>query len=172
MDRLEACAIIVRVEQRQLLLAVHRIVGVVDVEHDARRRPGEAPAVEIDLAEPNPHQRPPAGEVLQPRQCRLAHQVGASLGASAHRDLQRGIGAQGIDIVAVLVAGGDHQHPRRRHLGVAVAHAGRIAIVAEWAGNRLGQPQPRGDFAQHDQAAVGRQAAGIERGCERLGRDR
>ena len=141
-DRLEAGAVVVRVEQRQLLLAVHGIVGVVDVEHDARRRPGEAAAVEIDLAEPDPRQRSPVGEVLQPRQRRLAHQVGAGLGASADRDLQRGIGAQRIDVVAVLVAGGDHQHPRRHHLGVAVTDAGRIALVAERAGDRLGKPQP------------------------------
>ena len=35
MDRLEAMCTRVRIEQRQLLLAVHQIVGVVDVEHDA-----------------------------------------------------------------------------------------------------------------------------------------
>jgi len=33
-DRLEAGAVVVRVEQRQLLLAVHGIIRVVDVEHD------------------------------------------------------------------------------------------------------------------------------------------
>ena len=36
-DRLEAGAVVVRVEQRQFLLAVHGIVGVVDVEHDAQQ---------------------------------------------------------------------------------------------------------------------------------------
>ncbi len=39
--------------------AVHGIIRVVDVEHDARRRPSEAAAVEIDLAEPDPCQRSP-----------------------------------------------------------------------------------------------------------------
>ena len=93
-DRLEAGAVVVRVEQRQLLLAVHGIVGVVDVEHDARWRPREAPAVEIDLAETDAGERTPVGEVLQPRQRRLAHQVGAALRCPADRDLQCGIGAQ------------------------------------------------------------------------------
>src|SRR5690606_8549724 len=55
-DRLEAGAVVMRIEQRQLLLAVHGIVRVVDVEHDARRRAGEAAAVEIDLAEADPRQ--------------------------------------------------------------------------------------------------------------------
>ena len=36
-DRLEARAVVVGVEQRQLLLAVHGIIGVVDVEYDAGR---------------------------------------------------------------------------------------------------------------------------------------
>jgi hypothetical protein len=34
-DRLEAGTVVVRVEQRQLLLAMDGIVGVVDVEYDA-----------------------------------------------------------------------------------------------------------------------------------------
>ena len=171
-DRLEAGAVVVRVEQCQLLLAVHGIIRVVDVEHDARRRPREAAAVEIDLPEPDPCQRSPVGNVLQPRQRRLAHQVGTAFGAATDRDLQRGIGAQGIDVVAVLVTGGDHQHPCRHHLGVAVADASRIAIVVQRVGDGLGEPQARDDLTQHDQAAVRRQASGIERGCERLGLDR
>ena len=93
-------------------------------------------------------------------------------GARPHGDLQGRIGAQRIDVVAVLVAGRDHDHPRHRHLGVAVPDAGRIAVVTERSGDRLGQPEALGDLAQHDDAAVRRQAAGIERGCERLALDR
>ena len=172
MDRLEAGAVVVGVEERQLLLAVHGIVGVVDVEHDARRRAGEAAAIEIDLAEPDASQRAPVGNVLQPRQRRLAHQIGAGLGHAADGNLQRRIGAQRVDVVAVLVAGRDHEHPRRHHLGIAVPDACRIAFIAKRAGDRLGQAEARRDLAQHDQAAVRGQAAGIERGCERLTLDR
>jgi hypothetical protein len=49
-----------------------------------------------------------------------------------------------------------------------VPHASRIAIVAQRPGDRLGQPEALGDLAQQDQAAVRRQAAGIEGGCEWL----
>ena len=41
-DRLEASAPRVGLEQRQLLLAVHQVVGVVDVEHDRCRQAGVA----------------------------------------------------------------------------------------------------------------------------------
>jgi hypothetical protein len=44
----------------------------------------------------------------------------------------------------------------------------RIAIAPERSCNRPGQIEPFGDLAQHDDAAVRRQAAGIERGCEQL----
>jgi hypothetical protein len=144
------------VEQRQFLLAVHGIIGVVDVEHDAGRRSCEASAVEIDLPEPDAGERSPVGYVLQSGQRRLAHQVGAGLGRAAYGDLQGRIGPQRVHVVAVLVAGRDHDHPRHRHLGKAVPDAGRIAIVDERPRNCLGQPKPLGDLAQHDDAAVRR----------------
>lgn len=50
--------------------------------------------------------------------------------------------------------------------------AGRIAIVAQWPGDRPDQIQACLDLAQDDEPAVRRQAAGIECGCERLGPDR
>ena len=74
-----------RVEEGEFLLAVHGIVGVVDVEHDVPGWSREAPAIEIDLTDPDTGQRTPVGKVLEPRQGRLAHQVGAALRASAAR---------------------------------------------------------------------------------------
>ena len=163
---------VVRVEQRQLLLTVHGIVRVVDVEHDALGRPCEAAAVEVDLAKADTGERAPVGKVLQSRERRLTHQIGAALWATADRDLQSRIRAQRIDVVAILVAGGNHQHPRPRHIGIAMTDPGRIAVIAEGGADRLGQTQARLDLTQDDETAVRRQAAGIERGCEQLGLDR
>ena len=39
MDRQEAPLVVVRIEQRQLLVAVHHIDGIVDVQRDVLRRP-------------------------------------------------------------------------------------------------------------------------------------
>jgi hypothetical protein len=54
-----------RIEQRDLLLAAHGIVGVVDVGHDPLRRRLEAAAAEIDLPEPD------AGEARPSARCSL-----------------------------------------------------------------------------------------------------
>ena len=90
----------VRVEQRQLLLAVHEVVGVVDVEHDRRGRARVAAAEEIDVADADAGQRAPVGEVLQARDGRLAHQIGAALRRAFAGDHQGRIGAQRIEVVA------------------------------------------------------------------------
>ena len=74
----EAVAARVGVEQRQFLLAVHHVVGVVDVEHDGRRRTGVAAAEQIDEAGSDAIQRPGIGEVLQARDGRLARNRGRS----------------------------------------------------------------------------------------------
>jgi hypothetical protein len=49
-----------------------------------------------------------------------------------------------------------------------VPNTGRIAIVAQRPGDRLGQPEALGDLAQHHDTTVRRQATGIEAGCEWL----
>ncbi len=48
MDGQEAAFVIVRIEQRHLLMAMHNIDGVVDVQGDGGRRMGVAGAVEVD----------------------------------------------------------------------------------------------------------------------------
>ena len=171
-DRLEAGAVVVRVEECEFLLAMHGIVRVVDVEHDCSRRPREASTIEIDLAEPDARQRTPVGQILEPRQRRLAHQIGAALRRASDSDLQGRIKAQRIDVITVLVAGRDHEHARQCHLGVAVTNTGRITIVTQRRRDDLGKPEPGCNLAQHDQAAVAGQPPCIERGCEWLGRDR
>ncbi len=58
-DGLEAVAVVMGVEQRQLLAAVDRVVGIVDVEHDAFRHAGEAVAEQIDHRQSHARQSPP-----------------------------------------------------------------------------------------------------------------
>jgi hypothetical protein len=123
-------------------------------------------AIDIDFADPDTRQHSPIGEVLQPRQRRLAHQIGTALRRASTCDLESGIGTQSIHVIAILVSGSDHEHSRQRHLGGAVLDARRVAPVTERTRDHLGKPKARRDLAQHDHAAIRRQAAGIECGCE------
>src|SRR6266542_1594457 len=70
-DRLETVVVVVGIEQAQLLAAVHRIEGVVDIEDDALRHLPERAAVDIDQSPTKAQQCPRIRQVLQPRDGRL-----------------------------------------------------------------------------------------------------
>ena len=65
-DRLEAVVVVMGVEQAQLLAAMHRIEGVVDVEHDPLRHLAERRAVKLDQSPAQAQQRPRIRQVFQP----------------------------------------------------------------------------------------------------------
>ena len=88
-DRLEAVVVVMGVEQAQLLAAVHRIEGVVDVEDDALRHLAERAAVDIDQSPAQAQQRPRIRQVLQPRDGRLRTQVPVD-GRRSSADLNTG----------------------------------------------------------------------------------
>jgi hypothetical protein len=52
-DRQEAAAVVVGVEQRELLAAVNAILGIVDVEHDPLRHVVETVAEQRDQSPPS-----------------------------------------------------------------------------------------------------------------------
>ena len=97
------------VEQAQLLAAMHAVEGVVDIEDDALGHRSERAAILLDERPPKAQQRPPVGEVFQPRDRRLRAQLLARRQA-IQRQLEHRVAAQRIGVVAVLVPGGDHQH--------------------------------------------------------------
>ena len=148
------------------------IVGVIDIEHDVLRHTLPALAEQVDEPQSDALEREPVGQVLEPGQRRLAHQIETGLGRAAARDLEGRIGAQRIEVVAVLIAGRDRHHARRRHVGVGVDDARGIALVGQRRGDDVGEAQPQRDLAQDDHAAVRGHQASIEGGCERLARDR
>ena len=128
-DRQEAAAVVVGVEQRQLLAAVNPVLGVVDVEQDAARHLVEAVAEQLDHRRHHALERGRAGQVLQPADGRLRAQIGAALGQPPDRHLEGRIGAQRVAVVAVGIARRDQQgavadHLGQRHAAPVPAHAG------------------------------------------------
>ena len=161
-DRLEAVVVVVGVEQAQLLAAVHRIEGVIDIEDDALRHLAERAAVDVDQGPAQAQQRPRIRQVLQPRDGRLRTQV-PTRRQPFERQLE-GIAAQAGRVVAVLVAGRDHQHPEADDVGDRVHGAAGIARIVDTGGETVGDFEPLLDRAQNQQTSVGRQPAAVETG--------
>ena len=71
MDRKEAALIIMRIEQRQLLMTMRDIAGVVDIERDGLRRRGVTGAIKIDEDAAQFHDFAQGRRVLPTRHGRL-----------------------------------------------------------------------------------------------------
>ena len=112
------------VEQRQLLAAVHPVLGVVDVEQDALGYLVEAVAEQLDHGRHHAFERGRAGQVLQPADGRLRTQIIATLGQAADRHLEGRVGFERVAIIAVGIARRDQQAAIKDHLGKPVQHSG------------------------------------------------
>ena len=124
-ERQEAVVVVVAVEEASLLMAVHRIVGGVDVEHDLLGRRREGGDIGLDQ---NPVDAPgpgPLGPVLEAAQGRRAGQHPVALGRRLHGQVM----AQGVMVVEVLVAQRDPEHPLAQHVHKPVPHLAALAIV-------------------------------------------
>jgi hypothetical protein len=115
-NRLEPVIVMEGIEQSQLLAAVYPVKSIVDVEHDVLGRIPEGRAVLIDQGAGRAQQHPAVGQVLQSRDRRLRAQIGRRR-QPLQRQLEHRIAAQRIGVVAVLVAGRDHQHAKADDLG-------------------------------------------------------
>ena len=167
-DRQKAARVVVGVEQRQLLLAVHHVAGVVDVQGDGGWRHGVAGAVEVDQHSPEPDQVAQAGGVLYPRDGGLAHQVRTALGQPPAGELEGGVGAQMVEVVGILIPAGNRQDAGQQDLGQRVHDPARIASIRDHGRELLGNAQSRGGLGEQQDAAVRGQAPAVEGSCELL----
>ena len=86
-------------------------------------------------------------------------------------ELEQRIMAQAVSIVAVLIAGRDHQQAEAQHLGEAMLDAlGRTRIV-DARSETFSHAQARLDLAQRQQAAIGREGPSVEAGNDGLAGD-
>jgi len=171
-DRQEAAAVVIGVEQRQLLAAVDPILSIVDVEHEASRHFGEAVAEQLDHGGHHALQRDRAGQVLEPAHGRLGAQVSRALWQPADGHLEGRVGPQGIAVVGIFVAGRDQQGTEADHLGKPVLDPLRRPRILEAAGQALGNPEAALDLRQKQNAAVRRQPPSVEADVHRLAGDR
>jgi hypothetical protein len=95
------------VEQRKLLMAVHDIDGVIDVQRDGDRRAWVAGAIGVDHRVGHAHHLTQARRILPTRHRRLRAQIITGIRQTPAGQFEAGVGAQMIEIVGILVTAGD-----------------------------------------------------------------
>jgi hypothetical protein len=166
-DRLKAILVIMRVEQPQLLAAMHRVERVVDVERDSLGNFSEGLAIKIDHRPAHAQQGANVRQILEPRDRRLRAQFPIGR-RQIERHLEHRIASQTIGVVAVLVAGADHQEPKTNDIGQAVRDLIGIAGVYDAGGEPVGEAKPLLHLAQRQNAAIRRKQTAIKFDHDRL----
>src|SRR5271166_5702683 len=160
-DRLKAILVIMRVEQPQLLAAMHRVERVVDVERDSFGNCLEGLAIKSDHRPAHAQQGANVWQILEPRDRRLRAQFPIGR-RQIERHLEHRIASQTIGVVAVLVAGADHQEPKTNDIGQAVRDLIGIAGVYDAGGEPVGEAKALFDLAQSQNAAIRRKQTTIK----------
>ena len=166
-DRLKTVVVVVGVEQPQLLAAVHRVEGVVDVEHDPLRDLGEGGAVEPDHPPRHPQPHAPVGQVLQSAHGGLRAEV-ALARQPLERHLEHRVAPQRVGVDAVLVARSDHQHAQAQNVRDAVQGARRITRIVDAGGEPPCHVESPLHLPQRQEPGVRRQRPAIEAGAHSL----
>ncbi|MGY4447782.1 hypothetical protein ACVWZR_002442 [Bradyrhizobium sp. i1.3.1] len=168
-DRQEAAFVIMSVEQRELLMAVDDIAGVVDVERDGCRLARVAIHPCIDQGVGQADHVAQARRILQPRQSRLGTQIPVRVRQPTAGELERRIRPQMIEVIGVLVAAADREHPGAEHMDKAVHDPRRIAPIREHPRQIDRQTETPLGHRQKHHAPIRGQAPAIEGCCDFLG---
>ncbi len=171
-DRQETAAVVVGVEQRKLLAAVHPVLGVVDIKQDASRHSLEAVAEQLDHRRHHAFERGRAGQVFQPADRRLRAQIGTALRQPPDRHLEGRVTTQGVAIIAIGIARCDQQGAIADHLGKFVPHPVGVARVVKAGGQPFGDPKPLLDGRQQHDAGIRGEPTTVETDMHRLAGNR
>jgi hypothetical protein len=164
--------VVVAVEERELLLAVGRIVRRIEVDRDQadgvaeplpverQDRIGDGQAEAIQVGTPD--------GVLEPRQRRLRAQGRAGEGIAVQQQLVDRIVGQAGGVVAVGVATGQAEHALPHQVAQRMGNLARLPPVAQGARHLRRQRQPVVDQLQQQGTAVGAGVRLIEPSDDRL----
>ena len=159
------------VEQRELLMAMHHIQCVVDIQRDRARRPPVAVAVGVNHRVGHAYNLAQRGCVLPARHGGLRAEIDATVRQASAGQLEARIGAQVVKVVGVFVATGDCQHACAQNVGHAVPHQQRIARIGDQRRKPIGDAKLLLDCGEQHYAAIGRDASAVERSGDFLAFD-
>jgi hypothetical protein len=168
MDRQKAVFVIIGVEQRQLLTAMHHVDRVIDVQRDRARRTLVTAHPKIDKRIAQSDHLAQIGGILQAGEGRLRTQIPIRVRQPAAGKLERRIPAQMIEIIAVLIAARDGEDAGADQVAQSVRDACRIAPLGKHTGQLLGHPDPPIRQGKKHDASIRRQPAAIEGGRDLL----
>ncbi len=143
------------------------VEGVVHVQDNATGHLAETGAVEPHHGAGHAQQDTNLRQVLEPRNGRLRAERGA-VGQPIEGELEDRIVPQAVSVVAVLIAGRDHQHAKAQDGGEAVLDPLRRARVVDAGSEPISEAEPALDLAQGQQAAVRRELPAVEAGDQGL----
>jgi hypothetical protein len=172
MDRQKAALIVVRVPLRQLLVAVHDVDRVVDVQQDGPRRLAITLAPDINECVSEANDLAQRRRILPARDGRLRAQVLAAVGQASARQLESRVAAQPVEVVAIGIAAADRQHAGAQHIGNRVCDVRCIPSIGNQSRERSRDVAPTFGKGEQHHASVGGQPASIKRSYDFLARNR
>ena len=164
MDRKEAALVIMRIEQRQLLMTMRDIAGIIDIERDGLRRRGVTGAIKIDEDAAQFHYFAQGRRVLPTRHGGLRTQVGSRIGQSPAGKLEGWILAQMIEVVRILVAAGDGENASAKDTAQRMGDQQGIARISDDGGEFVRHSEPPFGLPQQHHARIRRDAPAVESG--------
>jgi hypothetical protein len=115
----------------------------------------------LDHSPAQAQQRPNIRQVLQPRDRRLRAQR-VIRGQPVERQLEHRVAAQRVGVVAVLVAGGNHQHAEADDLGQPMLNPLRRARIVQAGRQPIRHAEPALDLAKGQQSTLRGQPAAVK----------
>ena len=171
-DRQKAALAVMPVPERQLLVAVHDIAGVIDVQRHRLGRGWIAGAIDVDHRGHQLRQLARGRCVLPAAHRRLTGKTRARTRQLAQRQAKAGIVTQRVEVVGILVAAGNRQNPRPQDVIQLVDHPRRIARIGNAGGQLRADPHLALGLRQEQNAAVRSEPATVESSCDFLASDR
>ena len=172
MNRKKAALVVMRIEQRQLLMAMRDVAGVVDIERDGWRRRGVTGAIKIDEDAAKLHDFAQARRILPTRHGRLRAQIVARIGQAPAGELESRILAQMIEIVRILVAAGDGENARAKNAVERMGDQQGIAWINDDGRELARHAQPALGLPQQHHAGIRGDATAVESRADLLAANR
>ena len=154
------------VVERQWLLAVNRVFGMVHVENQVLWRAGEAGDELLDQGLADAVDVLAAGGMFEARHRGRRSERGGVIERQAVRtELEHRIVAQAVRVVTILVAAADLKDSLCQQVAIGMADVALVTTIVQGFGDALGQSDLPIDAAQQQRAKVGRQTAAGEVGA-------